>query len=457
MLVERFLGWVETAPADRRANAVRALARAYLQSQFEGADQDAAEAALTCILDDCDPGVRQAMAEALAPDPASPRHVILALAGDTPEVSLPVLRLSPVLLDAELVEAVASGNAGQQEAIACREPLSATLAQAIAEQGSREACLALMLNPSAKPLPQAFLAIATRFGDDAELRTCMLARHDTGMQARLLLIEKYALSLVGREEAQNGFSRERQEAELRDICEKATITYAAQVTDEEIREIVVALVAAGKLTAAYLLRSICMGNISLFAHALSHLSGQRIERVEEILKEGRRNAFSAVYLKAGLPKSAFDVFELTIDCWRRLLTSDANPDPASLPYRVTSQVLCAYEGARNGETDRLLVLLRKICTEAARESARARIEQIALAREEAALLLESHEADDEGALSEEEMYEFAARFANELADMALEAEEALDSASENLIAANMPFDEDPEFVRALDLPGRRAA
>ena len=103
MIIERLVSWLESAPDDQKAAATNALARAYLQSEMTYSEREAAEATMTVLLDDPCIEVRLALANALACDPNSPRHIILALADDEIEVSVPVLIKSPVLLDGELL------------------------------------------------------------------------------------------------------------------------------------------------------------------------------------------------------------------------------------------------------------------------------------------------------------------------------------------------------------------
>ena len=66
MFVRQFINWIRTASAGERAEATRALARAWLISDLSQDDRIAAEGALLMLLDDPSPLVRQAMAETFA-------------------------------------------------------------------------------------------------------------------------------------------------------------------------------------------------------------------------------------------------------------------------------------------------------------------------------------------------------------------------------------------------------
>ena len=66
---------------------------------------------------------------------------------DQPDVALPILAHSPLLLEDDLVDLIATGETDAQVAIAGRRFLTRGLAAAIAEVGAAEACLTLLENP----------------------------------------------------------------------------------------------------------------------------------------------------------------------------------------------------------------------------------------------------------------------------------------------------------------------
>jgi uncharacterized protein (DUF2336 family) len=120
MIVRQFLQWVRTAEATDRAEASSALARAYLYSDLSDDDRAAAEGAMILLLDDPSPLVRYALADALAVSADAPAAVVHALINDQPDIATIVLERSPLLLDSDLVDAVAVGGAEMQCSIARR-------------------------------------------------------------------------------------------------------------------------------------------------------------------------------------------------------------------------------------------------------------------------------------------------------------------------------------------------
>src|SRR5438067_139165 len=81
-IIREFLQWLESAPANERAEAASALARAFLCSDLTADELAPAEGLMLKLLDDPSPLVRRALADALAASAAAPPAVIVvALAG----------------------------------------------------------------------------------------------------------------------------------------------------------------------------------------------------------------------------------------------------------------------------------------------------------------------------------------------------------------------------------------
>lgn len=105
---------------------------------------------------DPSPQVRHSIADALADQPAAPHDLVLGLARDADSaVSEPVIRLSPVLTEADLLALIREpASAEARCSVARRLNLSASLAEAVVASGDRAALAALRRNPTAHiPMP----------------------------------------------------------------------------------------------------------------------------------------------------------------------------------------------------------------------------------------------------------------------------------------------------------------
>src|SRR3954454_23686352 len=249
MIVRQFLHWVRTAPAAERAEATSALGRAYLYSELSPDDRAATEGALIMLLDDPSPLVRAALARALAFSEFAPPPVILGLAADQPEVASWVLEHSPLLLDADLVDAVATGRPQVQAAIANRANLPPAVSAAIAEVGSAESCLVLVENASAEIAPFSLARIVARHGHLAAIREVLLARDDLPAPTRQALVAKLSETLAGFVASRQWLEEERAVRVAKEACEKATVTLAAVSSHGEMLPLIRHLRDSGQLNA----------------------------------------------------------------------------------------------------------------------------------------------------------------------------------------------------------------
>jgi uncharacterized protein (DUF2336 family) len=370
MIVRQFLQWLRTASAGERAEATAALARAYLYSDMSPDDRAAAEGAMTMLLDDPSPLVRVALAETLAGSREAPPSVVYALAADQPEVAGPVLERSPLLLDADLVDAVATGGPAVQASIARREGLPASIAAAIGEVGSAESCLLLLENPQAEIAIFSVNRIVERFGHLAEIREVLFARDDLPAPTRQALVAKLSATLADFVVARDWLAADRARRMAREACEKATVILAAETPNAQVRPLIRHLRETGQLTAGLLLRALLSGNVEMFEEALADLSDMPLARVSGLVHDRGSSGFRAIYHKAGLPPSAYPAFREAIATMHE---DGFLGDPAGasrLKRRMIERVLTRCQDHELGDIEPLLMLLRRFATEAAREEAR---------------------------------------------------------------------------------------
>src|SRR4051812_656153 len=370
MIVRQFLHWLRTAPSGHRAEATSALARAFLYSDLTENDRAAAEGAMIMLLDDPSPLVRRALAEVFGGWGAAPAAVVHALPGDQADVAAPILQRSPLLLDADLVEAVASGECERQIAIASRAGLPCSVSAAIAEVGSAEACLVLLENETAETVPFSLDRIVQRFGHLAAIRDVILSRDDLPAATRQALVVKLSETLADFVTSREWLGEDRARRVTREACEKATIALAADSQDGEVRPLIRHLRESGQLNAGLILRSLLSGNVELFEEALADLAQVPLSRVVGIVHDQRGAGFRALYDKAGLPASTFPAFREALEAMREEGFMFEPGNASRLKRRVIERTLTRCESEAPEEIEPLLTLLRRYAAEAAREEAR---------------------------------------------------------------------------------------
>lgn len=376
MIVRQFITWVRTAPAGERAEATRCLARAWLVSDLSEDDRAAAEGALLMLLDDASPLVRQAMAEVFAHAMDAPSAIVAALAADQASVAMPILEHSPLLLDADLVDIVATGNCETQCAIARRSDMPVSVSAAIAEVGCAAATLELIENPVAELAPFSLTRIAERHGHLAAIREALLMLSDLPAAIRLMLAEKLSSTLAQFVTARTWLNPDRAQRVAGEAMERSTVNVAAQTRGDDMTALVQHLRSVGQLNTGLILRALLSGNIELFEESLVELSGLPRSRVAAIVHDRGSASLKALLAKAGLPESTFMAFRAALEASNEIGFVGTVGGATRLRRRMVERVLTQCETAET-VAEPLLILLRRFATESAREEARLYCDELA--------------------------------------------------------------------------------
>ncbi len=298
------------AYTSERADVVNALARAYLHADLSAEARIDAEVALTRALDDPEPRVRRALAQALAASRAAPRHVVLALAADAANVARIVLSASPLLTDEDLIEAVATGEVEAQIAVARRPRLPAAVAAALAEVAERPAALALLDNVGAEIGEAALWRLYDRFADDEEARTRFAAR--PGLTAAL----RAALAAATVEACAAEIDRfePRQASRMaRDGREQAFVAIAGDCRPDQLVGLVEWLRRRNYLTVSLLVRALAGGDVGLTGESLAQMARIPRRRVAALMRAPRGHGFGALWRRAAMPASLLPAFRIAVE------------------------------------------------------------------------------------------------------------------------------------------------
>ncbi len=370
MTVHDFLQLSENDERTLDIRAAQEFAERYLHAEEGSQEQVSMAAALTVLLDDPSKAVRKAIAKVLATSRYAPGHVVRCLAGDVDEVAEPILKFSPILSEAELVDLIAEGTVGAQCAIAQRDRLPASLCAAICEVGSEAACRTLLGNTSAQILQSSLLRLAQRFENHPEVCDQLLKTQDLPMTMRYQLLMKLAENLDDHPVILERVPEHQRRTFLSDAEDKVVLRLALEAGDTELSEFVEHLRVNGKLTTRMLLRSVCCGRLRFFAAALANLGGVPLPRLCRLLLTVRRSALQAILRKAGLPLRSHQAFLLAIDIVRQAdadFTYDLALDEARM---LTETLLAEMQDGALGTDEDVTAFLRRFAIDVARLEAR---------------------------------------------------------------------------------------
>lgn len=382
MIVRRFLLWARTAPAEARARGAAALAGAYLRSAMSPEDRREAETALIALVDDPSPLVRRALAEEIAAAPQAPRNLVLGLIAEQSDVAALLLAQSPVLSEADLVDAAAVGDGLAQRAIAQRPWLSPGICAALAEVGVEEALIVLLGNPTADIPDFSLERIFERAGEAGAVREAMLAREDLPASLRQAIAAKVSDALAAFVSGCGWLTEERSARLARESTERVAVALAAGGEASDAPAIVDCLRENGRLTPGVILRSLLSGEPALAEAAFAALSDLPAKRVRALLWDRRGAGLKALYRKAAMPETLLPAFAAAITALKQ-----AGPGQrrcGGIDRELLGQVLIACEALEGPGANALMALLRRLDAEAARDEARLLADSLA---DDAALAL----------------------------------------------------------------------
>ena len=160
---------------------------------------DMAWTALAKLASDTAEDVRAAIAQAVSDLPAAPREMILRLAGDSAmSVAEPVIRLSPMLSEEDLLSLVAAPPVAETlTAIARRPSISETVADALVSTGDVGAIGALLGNRSASIREAALDALVVQAAERIAWQEPLVRRPSLPPRAALALAGMVAEHLLG--------------------------------------------------------------------------------------------------------------------------------------------------------------------------------------------------------------------------------------------------------------------
>jgi uncharacterized protein (DUF2336 family) len=362
-IVRRFLAWAQCADEETRAQGVSALARAYLYSDLAAPVRGEAVLAMTALADDASVLVRRALAEALCSASEAPRPLILALAGDEPEVAASILQRSPALTDADLVECAATDDLIAQTALARRPDLPPGAIAILAETGELDAVLALIGNLEIDIPAETLSRVFARFGGNPNMREALLDRPTlpAGLRVRMVIVLAKDLAV----EAARWMPLKRAERIAHVARDQAICSIASSCRPEEHAELMRVLRSAGALTPALLLRSLLSGERDLFAEALADLSGLPPLRVSAFICEPRGEGFAALAHKAGLKSGVLPAFRAALAA----IKSHVGVAGEGLKLGLVQKVIDECERRADPKLAKVLALLWRFAAEAARAEA----------------------------------------------------------------------------------------
>jgi uncharacterized protein (DUF2336 family) len=347
--------------ATRTGTAVL-LAQQFNSQTLKPAEIKLAHEIFLLMVRDAEVRVREALSANLKDNPQLPHDVALALAKDVESVSLPVLSASEVLTTADLIQIVnAQDSIAKMEAIAGRksvvEPLSATLV----ERGTDRVVARLMRNAGATVSEATLHRAVDRFSESEIVLEPLVQRAVLPVTVSERLVTRVADHLRTYLLSKHQISADVAIDLVLQTRERATAGLAMGLGDDALHALVTQLRDNGRLTTSLVLRTVCMGNVRFFEHALAVLASIPVVNARVLVHEGSGAGLKALWSKAGLSVSAYPAIRAAINAATQVELGAQGMTGDRFSRRVLERVLTQHDSIGNAiEGDDLEFLLGRI-------------------------------------------------------------------------------------------------
>ncbi|MDA0781634.1 MAG: DUF2336 domain-containing protein [Rickettsiales bacterium] len=308
------------SPFEKKIDITKKIADYYNSGGFSQEQMVAAARIFGTLVKDTEVKIRKTLSEAIKDNPDIPRDIILSLAHDVQEVSLPVLEFSDVLTDADLIEIVTSTeDAEKQKSISKRHTVSEGVAEVLIETDNEAVVDTLLQNEGVRISEESIGHIVETFGEKEEIMGALVERETLPVSIVESLADKISESLYNslQEKHKDAFVRmDDMVRKSRDVAKMKLI--GLRSTDAEYYkfcQLMERLKIPEELSPIY---ALCMSNMNIFEVKIARLTQTPVLNIRQLVRDSSNKGFRVLYRRAGLPKDLFEASEVLITALRSL-------------------------------------------------------------------------------------------------------------------------------------------
>lgn len=309
--------------ADRRAETAALVGDEMTTGNLTAGELRLAIDVLEILARDVESRVRESVAEHVKSCAFLPATLARQLADDIESVAVPIIRHAGVLSDSDLLEIIGTGNEAKQLAVALRDVVAPSVADALIRQSPEKVVSAVLVNPGAGVTEQSLHVAIDRMGDKPEVQAALVTRPTLplAVMERVMGVVSAELRtrLVARHElppelAAELVERGRERALSRSVPESAA--------GDEVERLAASMAARGRLTPPLLLRLLCEGDIAFFEAAMARRAGLPVVSVRILLQDAGPLGLPALLRRAEMPDPLLFAFRTAVEVLRerRVLT-----------------------------------------------------------------------------------------------------------------------------------------
>lgn len=295
-----------------RADIARKVGR-ILSSTDNTTEQKAAYELAKVLAEDVATSVREVLARELSSCIFLPKELVLIVAKDISQVSVPFLVASEAMDDEFLEEIVRSCSGSHQEGVAARKGLCEAVSFAISDVGSPGAVEKLSTNESAEMSARSFSRVIERFPEDSSLMEKLAFRADMPIEIIDKLVFKvskqYGELLISKFGISYDYS-----SYLVSLANRQVFSQTLELSPQpEIHNYLSQLHARQSLGSDVLLMYLQNNNLRLFTTSLAVMMKQPYQKIQELVAKRDTKILARLLDNVGFSKPVIGVLLISYE------------------------------------------------------------------------------------------------------------------------------------------------
>ncbi len=309
-----------TEPSGRVRSMITAkIAADYRSGNFTKAEAEIAADIFRILVKDVERKVRKTLSEQLCMCANVPHDIIMQLAQDEAEVALPILEHSIVLTEDDLMAIVRStGEVIKLCAIARRDTISSGLSSCLIDTHNETVLTSLFENRGANIAEKDMLAAWSQVSSSKTLLETLVHRGGLSLTVaekiyyvvsddlKRQMARSYKIGLP----VANKASNDAREWEMLGIL--PTDGAISPTNDEDVEDLVDQLYMGNRLTHSLLIRSLCVGALSIFEAGIARLAGVPRVNARILLMDSGSLGFKAIYRTSNMPEGFYEAIRVLL-------------------------------------------------------------------------------------------------------------------------------------------------
>lgn len=352
---------LEDGSSQTRVDITDKIAGAYGTSTIHEREIKVAEQIFRLLLRDTEIRVRSALAQHIKESDVIPRDIVMVLARDVEQVSLPILQFSEVLTERDLMDLVQSTQDTMRHvAIAKRRTVPELVSNALLSGKNDRVTATLVGNEGANISETDMEIIIEENKDNDGMMEALGARSQLPVAIAEKLVTVVSSSLAEKLKEKYAMNNDGIIQEAVNTREKETLSLVKNVEDdEEMERVVSQMLSSDRLSPSVILGSLCQGNFAFFEASLARLSNIPIANARKLLSDQGDLGFRGLYNKSGLPETMLPAVKLLFRVVHELADEGEKPGKARYANRIVERILHYSEDQPIDNLSYIIALVRR--------------------------------------------------------------------------------------------------